>query len=352
MTIDNKELRLGRGVIKTNIKAPIGILLMAHGGPNKLTDLPGYLANIRSGRTTSKRIIQELTHQYEKIGGFSPLLSHSQKQMEALQNRLNPEEFRCYLGMRYWPPYIEESIEQMCQDGIQKAIAIVLAPQYSTVSVAKYHEHINEGLNLYRAKIEFNLVKDFYREPLFIQAMADRAKQGFNMWDEKKQDHIFILFTAHSIPERIAKMGDPYPKQVNETANLIAAALNIPREKWGFSYQSAGRSPEPWLGPSLEKSLETLAQKNIRNIMLLPVGFVSDHSETLFDLDINAKQLALNLGISVKRPEALNDSPLFIDALEKIVRDAVDCFHPSIHSPDQSAAEQKEGSCLDHLGGT
>lgn len=303
--------------------SPIGILLMAHGGPNALSDLPGYLANIRSGRTTSRRIVSELTKQYEQIGASSPLLRHTQAQGEALQKRLNPEKFRCYLGMRYWPPYIEESIDQMRQDGIEKAIALVLAPQYSQVSVAKYQEQIQNGLELYQAKIKIEFIQAFYQEPLFIQALCERLRQGFLFWDERERDEVFVLFTAHSIPERFEKMGDPYSKQVQETAHLIAKALGLPEEKWGFSYQSAGRSSEPWLGPSLEESLEFCRQKQIQKILLFPVGFVSDHSETLFDLDINAKQVASGLGISVKRPEALNDCPLFIDALESLVKDAV-----------------------------
>lgn len=306
-----------------NIKnSPIAILLMAHGGPNSLSDIPGYLANIRSGRTTSKRIVSELLKQYEEIGGYSPLLKHSQEQLKALQMRLNPQEFRCYLGMRYWPPYIEETIEQMQRDGIQRAIAVVLAPQYSKVSVAKYQDQIHNGLNLFRAKIDFHFVNEFYQEPLFIQAMSERLSEGFLRWDSSEREEVFVLFTAHSIPERFEKMGDPYPKQVKETAFLIAQTLRLPQEKWGFSYQSAGRSPEPWLGPSLEESLELCVEKNIKKIILFPVGFVSDHSETIFDLDINAKQRAEELGLIVKRPEALNDSPLFIESLEKIVRNA------------------------------
>jgi ferrochelatase len=304
-----------------NKNAHIGILLMAHGGPNQIADLPGYLANIRSGRTTSSRIIQELTLQYEQLGGSSPLLARSVSQVEALQNRLNPAEFKCYLGMRYWSPYIEETINHMREEGIQKAIAIVLAPQYSKVSIGKYHAQIQDGLDFYRVKIDFHFVHEFYQERLFIRAMSDRVNQGFSMWGQKED--VFVLFTAHSIPERFEKMGDAYSMQVKETARLIAEDLKIPEGKWGFSYQSAGRSPEAWLGPSLEESLESCAQKNIRKIMVFPVGFVSDHSETLFDLDINAKQTALKMGITLKRPPALNDSPLFIDALEKIVRESL-----------------------------
>ena len=179
-----------------NIKDnPIGILLMAHGG-GILSDIPGYLANIRNGRTTSKRIVNELLTQYEEIGGYSPLLKHSRAQLEALQKRLNPEKFRIYLGMRYWSPYIEETIEAMQREGIQKAVALVLAPQYSKVSVAKYHEQIHNGLDLYRAKIDFHFVNEFYQEPLFTQAMCERLNQGFSMWRLLSESNFRLIYGA------------------------------------------------------------------------------------------------------------------------------------------------------------
>lgn len=300
----------------------IGVLLMAYGGPGSLDDLPGYLADIRGGKPTSKAVLNEMICNYTQIGGKSPLLDITTKQAEALQNELG-DGYKVYIGMRHWSPWMEETVRDMIKDGIKKAIAIALAPHYSIMSVAKYQEKVRAGLEMFGGDIEFEFVNSYNSAPKYIQALAERVQDGLSRWDVSERDNVHVIFSAHSLPVRILKMGDPYQDQLFETARLIAASAGLPESQWSWSYQSAGRTPEPWLGPQLEEHIKALAEKGIKNIVSVPVGFVCDHVEILFDIDIKAQALARSLGIRLERPPALNLDPLYIGALADLVKERI-----------------------------
>ena len=299
---------------------PIGVLIMAYGGPNSLDDLPGYLSDIRSGRPTTPEVLEEIRHNYERIGGKSPLLEITQQQVAAVSAQLDPAYFRCYLGMRHWSPWIEEVVGQMVEDGITHAVSLVLAPHFSKLSVAKYQDKIADGLEMVHGDIAFEHIASYHDAPKYIQALVNRVHQGLAEWPEADRDRVHVVFSAHSLPTRILKMGDPYDAQLRETASLVAARAGLPQTRWSWSYQSAGRSPEPWLGPQLEEHLPELAAQGIKDVISLPVGFVSDHVEILFDIDIKAQGLARELGMRLVRPPALNTDPLYIETLVDLIQ--------------------------------
>jgi protoporphyrin/coproporphyrin ferrochelatase len=303
------------------MKFPIGVLVMAYGGPNSLEEIPGYLADIRSGRPTPARIVEEITHNYQQIGGKSPLLDITRRQVEAVQTRLEPDTFKLYLGMRHWSPWIEDTVRDMLDDGITHAISLVLAPHYSKMSIAKYQAKIAAGLEMQRGQIQLTHIESYHDAPGLVAALAERVEAGMRCWPEAERQAIHVVFSAHSLPVRILKTGDPYDEQLQQTAHLVAERAGLEDGQWSWSYQSAGRSPEPWLGPQLPEHLRALAERGIRNVISLPVGFVSDHVEILYDIDIQAQGVARELGMRLERPPALNDDPLFIDTLAGLVRE-------------------------------
>lgn len=309
---------------------PIGVLIMAYGGPSSLDELPGYLADIRQGRPTTPAVLEEISNNYRQIGGKSPLLEISTQQVEAVVDQLDPERFKVYLGMRHWAPWIEEVVGQMIKDGIIHAVSLVLAPHYSKMSVAKYQQKIMDGLDMYWGQIEFEHISSYHDAPKLIQALANRVEEGLNHWPEIERETVHVVFSAHSLPVRILKMGDPYDEQLRETAALAARVAGLPESRWSWSYQSAGRSPEPWLGPQLQEYLPELAAKGIKNVISIPVGFVSDHVEILYDIDIQAQAVAKDHGMKLVRPSALNTDPLFIETLVELIQERAAKWLPEL----------------------
>ncbi len=298
--------------------SPIGVLVMAYGGPESLGDLPGYLADIRSGRTTPKAVLQEISRNYAAIGGKSPLLAQTKRQAAGIERVLSGR-FRLFLGMRHWAPWIEETVSEMIEAGITKAVSVVLAPQFSGLSTARYQGKIADGLNLFRGHIEFAHIDSYHDAPGLIEAFAERVREGISRWSESERNTVHVVFSAHSLPARIAASGDPYDRQTKETARLVASRSGLKDSDWSWSYQSAGRSAEPWLGPTLPDHLRALASRGIINVVIVPVGFVSDHVEILYDIDIDARNVAAGLGIRLERPAALNDDPVFTRELGRII---------------------------------
>jgi ferrochelatase len=308
------------------VTLPVGVLVMAYGGPASLDEIPGYLADIRAGRPTSRVVLEEITENYAAIGGRSPLPEISRRQVDALQARLDPAAYRCYLGMRHWSPWIEEVVGEMIEDGITHAVSIVLAPHYSALSIAKYAERIAGGLDLYRGSIAFEHVTSFHDRPGLIEALAARVADGLDRWSATERERVHVVFSAHSLPARIREQGDPYQRQLLETAGLVAERAGIGSDRWSWSYQSAGRTPEPWLGPPIEEHLAELAAAGVTDVVSVPVGFVSDHVEILFDIDIKARAVAKELGMRLERPPALNDDPRFIGAMAEVIEEHAAAF--------------------------
>ena len=298
----------------------VGVLVMAYGGPASLDEIPGYLADIRAGRPTPREVLDEITESYRAIGGSSPILDVSRRQVDAVAEQLS-DGYRCYLGMRHWAPWIEEVVGEMVDDGVTHAVSLVLAPHFSAMSVARYQQKVADGLDLYRGRIDFDHVPSYHDAPGLIEAFAARVTEGLSRWPEAERERVHVVFSAHSLPIRVLSSGDPYDVQCRETARLVAERAGLPDGRWSWSYQSAGRTPEPWAGPDLGEHLEELGGQGVRDVVCVPVGFVSDHVELLFDIDHRARAIADGLGMRLERPPALNDDPVFVGALAELVRE-------------------------------
>jgi ferrochelatase len=294
---------------------------MAYGGPDSLEDIPAFLLDIRGGRPTSQELIDEITENYRKIGGKSPLQEITRRQAALVEARLNVGappgvRYKTYIGMRHWTPWIKDTVEQMIADGIRHAVALVLAPHYSSMSVAKYFAKLDEALGAHDEPFTYDAITSYHDHPLYVEALAQRVRRGL----ADMPSDTLVIFSAHSLPVRIMEQGDPYDSQLRETARLVAEQVGLTAKQWTFSYQSAGRSPEPWLGPQIEDYVVELAQQGHKHLLSCVVGFVADHVEVLFDIDIKAKQAAEAAGAVLKRVPSLNDDPLFIAALADLIR--------------------------------
>lgn len=300
----------------------VGVLLMAYGGPNALEDIPDFLHDIRHGRPTPQAIIDEITENYRQIGGKSPLLAITQRQAAFAEARLNAGappgvRYKSYIGMRHWTPWIADAVAQMVQDGVEYAVALVLAPHYSSMSIARYFERLDAALTQHEKPFAYTPITSYYDHPLYIEALARRVEHGLAMMPADT----VVIFSAHSLPTRILDEGDPYDTQLRETARLVAERTGLPADRWTFSYQSAGRTPEPWLGPQIEHYVIELGAQGHKNLLSVPIGFVADHVEILFDIDFKAKRAAEGAGVRLERVPSLNDDPLFIATLVDLVRE-------------------------------
>jgi ferrochelatase len=308
--------------------APIGLLLMAYGGPDSLEDIEPYLLDIRGGRPTSQELVAEIRERYAHIGGRSPILDITCQQAQALEadlNRSSDVRFRAYVGMRHWQPRIKEAVAQMAKDGVKQGIALVMAPHYSSMSIGAYHQRLDEAIQDVGTNISFARIESWHDHPGFIAALAERANQALQDFSQDGDGRLpKVIFSAHSLPVRILKAGDPYDAQLHETASLLAERLDLPPDHWLFSYQSAGQSAEAWLGPPIEEVIVELAEAGERRLLVGPIGFVCDHVEILYDLDIEARQLAEAHGARLERSQSLNTSPAFIAALADLVRDVME----------------------------
>ena len=309
----------------THTETPIGVLFMAYGGPESLDEIAGYLSDIRHGRPTTTAVLDEITNNYRSIGGASPIMGLTKAQIDGAMAHLDEGgegRFKAYLGMRHWAPWIEETVGQMLDDGIERAVAIVLAPHFSSMSIAKYQAKVKAGLELYRGDIDVTYVDAYFDADLLIEAFAARVREGIEQFPEDERDDVHVVLSAHSLPVRILKMGDPYQDQLWTTARLIAQRAGLREDQWSWSYQSEGRSPEPWLGPQLEDHLPTLHEtRGIDKVVSQAVGFVSDHVEILFDIDIEAQKAAQERGMTLVRPPSLNDDPRFTRLLAELVEE-------------------------------
>jgi protoporphyrin/coproporphyrin ferrochelatase len=292
-----------------------GVLLMAHGTPESVDQMPDYLRLVRGGREPSAELIEEMTHNWQAIGGRSPLTDITLQQGAELKAALDSSGFDApvSVGMRNWKPFIADAIRDLVGSGATRIIGIPLAPQFSTLSVQKYMDAARAALP---QDVQLHCVRTFHRHPLLIDAFAERVRQAAPQPDEE------VIFTAHSLPRRVAQSGDPYADEVAATAKLVAARSGI--ASFLRAYQSAGRTPEPWLGPDLSELVRTRAAAEVRKFLVVPIGFVCDHTEILFDIDVQARQAALDAGAALRRTESLNTLPTFIKALTALVTENVE----------------------------
>jgi protoporphyrin/coproporphyrin ferrochelatase len=275
---------------------------MAYGSPERAEDIRPYLEDIREGRPVSAEAVEELTERYRRIGGRSPLDEVTERQRAALEREV---ELPVYVGMKHWRPRVAEALEAAIAGRATAIVGVVLAPHFSALSIAGYRDRLEAAL---AGRAELRFVESWHDHEPFIAALADRV--------EGTAAH--VVFTAHSLPERILGMGDPYRDQLLETSRLIAERAGL--EQWSFAFQSASPTGEPWLGPDILEELDRLHAGGVRNVLICPVGFVSDHLEILWDLDVVARERAAELGLELDRIQSLNDDPAFIRAVAELVR--------------------------------
>jgi ferrochelatase len=284
-----------------------GVLLLAHGAPERVEDVASYLTFVRGGRPASPQIVEEVERRYQAIGGSSPLLAWTRAQAEALERMLGLPVF---FGMRNWHPFIRETMDRVRDAGLERIAAIAMAPQFSELSVGLYIRRTEEARREAGVAAEIVWARSFHDEPLLIEAFAEKL--------EPVAAGRKVLFTAHSLPEKVLGGGDPYDRETRATAAAVAARLGL--TDWEFAYQSQGLTDDRWLGPTVESCLDRYVAAGIREVVVDPIGFVCDHVETLYDVDVVFRGYGAERGISVLRPEALNGSPKFTAALGEVAK--------------------------------
>lgn len=284
------------------------VLLLAHGAPERVEDIAEYLSYVRSGRPTPPALVAEVADRYRQIGGGSPLLARTREQATGLERELG---IPVYFGMRNWRPFIKETVSRMKAEGVERIVALCLAPQYSKASVGFYFRRLQEAKTEAGLGADIVWTKTFHDHPLLVEAFSERLAPLVPC--ER------VLFTAHSLPERVLERADPYDAEARATAAAVAQRAGL--ASWEFAYQSQGFTEEKWLGPTVESRIDEYAAAGVREMVLAPIGFVCDHVEILYDVDIAFRNYARERGIALRRPESLNDSPTFARALAAAVRD-------------------------------
>jgi ferrochelatase len=289
-------------------------LLLAHGAPERVEDVEEYLKFVRGGRPgpTPPKVLEEVRQRFAAIGGSSPLRVWTAAQAAALEKLLGIPVF---FGMRNWYPLIAETMEKVRDAGVERIAAVCLAPQFSELSVGLYIKRTKEAKQKLGVTAEIVWAKSFHDEPLLVEAFAERLRPmvaGQKIAGQK------ILFTAHSLPEKALASGDPYDRETRATAAAVAARVGL--MEWDFAYQSQGMTDDKWLGPTVESCLDHYAAAGIRNVVVDPIGFVCDHIEVLFDIDILFRGYARERGITLTRPESLNGSATFTAALAAVAK--------------------------------
>ena len=299
----------------------VGLLLMAYGTPSGPDDVERYYTDIRGGRPPSPEMLAELKERYAAIGNTFPLARITREQGEALVAELNRDrwgpEFFLYFGMKHSPPFVADAVGQMRTDGLEAAVGLVLAPHYSRMSIGAYIERVEKSLSPDGPR--FTFVESWHDHPSFIDLLSDRVLEARSTLSDEERANDLVVFTAHSLPTRILEWNDPYPDQLTHSAEAVAARLGL--ERFTIGWQSAGRTPDPWLGPGLEEVIEKAVADGRTAVVVCPCGFVADHLEILYDVDIEAQEVANRTGTRLVRTESMNADPEFIRVLASVVRD-------------------------------
>jgi len=294
----------------------IGVLIMAYGGPNTLDEVEPYLLDVRGYRPTAPEIIHEVRERYREIGGRSPILERTQAQAAALEAALNSNghAFKTFAGMRHWHPYIKDALAEMANTGITRAVGLVMAPHYSRMSIGAYFKKVEEA----QSPVEIARIERWPLLPGYLDALADRVRAALEKFPAAVRAEVPVIFTAHSLPQRILEWNDPYPDELQATVAAVMERLGPhPHE---FAFQSAAISNEPWLGPDAGEAIARLARQGHRHLLIAPVGFVCEHVEILYDVDIVFKRQAESLGVQLDRIEMLNTAPPMMAGLAALVQ--------------------------------
>jgi ferrochelatase len=286
------------------------VVVMAYGSPDRLEDVPAYLDDIRGGRPGRPEVVEELVERYRRVG-LSPLNEITEAQRAGLERELG---LPVYAGMKHWEPRIADAAGRATRDGAERIVGLVLAPHYSRMSIGGYRERLDAALN---GSAELEMIESWHDHPPFLDLVAARVRAS------RTNPHTHVVFTAHSLPERILADGDPYADQLLETSRLVAERLGLPPDRWSFAFQSESATGEPWLGPDILPHLEALQDRGVHTVLVAPVGFVADHLEILWDIDVEGSEKALELGVELNRIQSMNDDPRFVAALADLVRSRI-----------------------------
>lgn len=292
------------------------VLLMAYGTPDSLDAVPAYYTHIRGGRTPPAESIANLRERYRLVGGVTPLLERTREVRDRLAAAFTAagDSRPVYIGMKHWHPFIAETVAEMEAAGEREATGLVLAPHYSRMSIGGYRRYLDEATAASPAAPVIHLIERWGTAPEFIELMAVLVREG--LADFPSPD-VTVVFSAHSLPVRIREWDDPYERELEESSRLAAEAAGV--SGWRFAWQSAGATAEPWIGPDILTMLDTLAAEGVRQVLQVPIGFVSDHLEVLYDIDIEAAGRAGELGITLRRTRLPNADPRFIAALMSVI---------------------------------
>ena len=299
----------------------VAVLVMAYGTPGSADEIEAYYTHIRRGRPPTPDQLADLVRRYDAIGGISPLAERTGAQVAGMQRALDqaePGRYRVFSGSRHAPPFIEDAVAEIVQAGFADVIALVLAPHYSALSVGQYFERVAAAFDDTDAAVAVTYVQDWHLEPGLIDLLAVRLTDALSTFSAGAV--VETLMTAHSLPARLLEMDDPYPDQLRQTAEAVSVAAGV--ERWRQAWQSAGRTPDPWLGPDILEVIERLPAEGVDGVVVCPVGFVSDHLEVLYDVDIEARNVAEAAGLRLERTASLNDDPAFLSMLAAVVTSA------------------------------
>jgi len=304
------------------------ILLLAFGGPRSLDEVEPFLTRLFRGRKPSPEQLERVKERYRLIGGFSPLPEITLKQAKALETRLHSKghPFKSYVGMRYGQPLIEETLREMIRDGIQEVIAIPMAPFRSRASTGAYIEEVKQAQERLEGKMEISFIEGWHLHPLFLGAIQEKIEEGLRPFTPEERKRVHSIFSAHSLPKSLVE-NEFYVKDME--ASVREVLKRIEPLPWHIAFQSRGMGPEEWLGPDVEFILTELSHQKVREVLIIPIGFVSDHIEVLYDIDIFYREKAESMGMVLRRSPSLNDSGRFIEALTAIVEEHMRGFKVS-----------------------
>jgi ferrochelatase len=294
----------------------IGLLIMTYGSPESAEDIEEYLKNIRGGKPPGKKMVEEFTNRYEAIGG-SPLTEITREQARETADKVEP-----YVGMRYFEPYIDDAVDEMARDGIERAVGLIMSPQYSPELMNGYVDDLDGALEERDDAPDVHLVRDWWEEPRYHEAVANRINEALEEYDADRRDDVQLLLTAHSIPRSTYEKDPDYIDNLKETARRIVD--NVDHTNWEFAYQSAGHTKEEWLKPDMTDLFPGMVEDGYEDVLIAPFQFLADHLEILYDIDIAAKEQAEEAGLNFKRINSLNTYPPFIEAVANVARDAME----------------------------
>jgi len=291
-----------------------GVLVMAYGTPKGPEEVEAYYTDIRGGRPPPAELLDELKFRYAAIGGRSPLLEITTAQARGIEERVG---VRAYLGQKHAAPFISDAVANMAADGIGTAVGLVLAPHFSTMSVGDYEGRARAAAEHVGWNGSLTVIPSWHLEPGYISWLGARVVEGLDSLPRPCRGAATVVFSAHSLPERILEQGDPYPEQLAATAAAVAAQVGL--ERWTVGWQSAGRTGQRWLGPDILEVMSKLSADGAKAVVVCPCGFVADHLEVLYDLDIEANAAAGELGLAFARTRAPNSDPEFLDVVAAVV---------------------------------